>query len=141
VEQPLHGFFVESEVWMNQRHVIRGAISVAEDTRDAIFCATKELFTTIIERNLLSQHEIDAILFSATKDLTSAYPAEAIRQLGWTEIPMMCYQEMAVKDSLAACIRIMMFTNKNEIRPQHVYLHEAEKLRPDLLQEAQNASH
>ena len=125
---------------MVQRNVIRGAISVAEDSRDAIFIATKELFTTIIQRNTLEQHDIDAILFSATQDLSAAYPAEAIRELGWNEIPMMCFQEMAVTNAMPFCIRVMVMSNRNDIQPQHVYLHEAVKLRPDLVYEVHHAS-
>lgn len=125
---------------MVQRNVIRGAISVAEDSREAIFTATKELFSAIIDCNTLEQHDIDAIIFSATQDLQSAYPAEAIRDFGWTEIPMMCVQEMAVKNAMPSCIRVMVMCNRNDIKPQHVYLHEAEKLRPDLVHEVRNAS-
>jgi chorismate mutase len=125
---------------MIHRNTIRGAISVTEDTRDGILSATTELFTTIIERNQLTQDEIEAILFSVTPDLTSVYPAVAIRELGWRDIPMMCFQEMSVVGSLPACIRMMVFSHKDEMKPRHVYLHEAEKLRSDLVNEAQNAS-
>lgn len=126
---------------MNQRNVIRGAISVAEDSHAAILSATKELFMGIINRNQLSQPDVDAIFFSATADLTAVYPAVAIRDYGWTEIPMMCFQEMEVKNSLPLVIRMMVFSNQQNHNPIHVYLHEAEKLRPDLINEAINASH
>ncbi|MBI9048349.1 MAG: chorismate mutase [Anaerolineaceae bacterium] len=125
---------------MYQRNTIRGAISVSEDSRDAILSATAELFSTIVDRNQLQQEEVEAILFSATPDLTAVYPAIAIREMGWDDIPMMCFQEMAVVDALPACIRMIVFNTKKEIKPRHVYLHEAEKLRPDLIHEVQNAS-
>jgi chorismate mutase len=125
---------------MNQRNVIRGAISVVEDSQEAILSATIELFMGLIEQNHLSQYEIDAIFFSATSDLTAVYPAVAIREYGWTDIPMMCFQEMAVENSMPLIIRMMVFSNQTNHIPMHVYLHEAEKLRPDLVNEAKNAS-
>ncbi len=123
---------------MNQRNVIRGAISVVEDSREAILSATTELFMGIIDRNQLSQQGIDAIFFSATADLTSVHPAVAIRNYGWTDIPMMCFQEMAVVNSMPLIIRMMVFSNQKNHNPIHVYLHEAEKLRPDLVNEVKN---
>jgi len=125
---------------MNYRKVIRGAISVTEDTQTAILSATTELFERIIERNTLSEHEIDALLFSATSDLTAVYPAVAIREYGWVEIPMMCFQEMEVRIAVPKIIRMMVFTNKESMNPNHVYLHEAEKLRPDLAHEVNHAN-
>jgi chorismate mutase len=125
---------------MNHRTVIRGAISVTEDTRGAILTATTELFTEIINQNVLSQHEIDALLISATTDITAVYPAVAIRENGWTDIPMMCLQEMYVENAMPLVIRMMVFINKKGNQPIHVYLGEAEKLRPDLVHEAKNAN-
>jgi chorismate mutase len=69
-----------------------------------------------------------------TDDLTSAFPAEAARQLGWTQVPLMCSREIPVPGSLPRCIRVLLQWNTD--LPQddinHVYLGEAAILRPDL---------
>jgi prephenate dehydratase len=58
----------------------------------------------------------------------------AARELGWTDTPMLCAHEIDVPGSLQKCIRVLIHWNTerptSEIR--HVYLYEAEKLRPDI---------
>ena len=125
---------------MNSGNTIRGAISVIENSKEAILAATKELFSNIIDNNHLKPGDIESILFSATKDLTKAYPAIAIREMGFTEITMMCFQEMYVEDSLPLCIRMIVMTKKVINNKKHVYLHDAKQLRPDLVEEVQNAN-
>ena len=46
----------------------------------------------------------------------------------------MCFQEMYVEGSMERCIRITVMANSDEKQKnaQHVYLGEAQKLRPDL---------
>ena len=125
---------------MNSGNTIRGAISVKENSKVAILSATKELFANIIENNRLLQDDIESILFSATKDLTKAYPAVAIREMGYTDITMMCFQEMDVEGSLPMCIRMLVTCNSVINNRQHVYLHDAKQLRPDWSEEVQNAN-
>jgi chorismate mutase len=126
---------------MNAGNTIRGAISVQENSKEAILSATKELFTNIIEKNHFQQDDIESILFSTTKDLTKAYPAIAIREMGFTNITMMCFQEMEVEGSLPMCIRMLISCTAKVENRQHVYLHEAKQLRPDWSEEVQNANH
>lgn len=113
---------------------IRGAISVEENTRTAILENTGLLLKEMIAKNKLLTNNIITIFFTATDDLDEVYPAVAARQLGFTDIPLLCYQEMKVKNSLRKCIRVLMFVDLNcslkEI--EHVYLKKAKILRPDL---------
>ena len=54
--------------------------------------------------------------------------------MGWTAVPLMCAQEMAVPNSLDRCIRVLVLWNTDK-RPEeirHVYLGRARELRPDL---------
>jgi len=70
-----------------------------------------------------------------TADLNAAFPAEAGRRLpGWTHVPMMCAQEIPVPGALPRCVRILMLINTTETASEvhHVYLRDAERLRPDL---------
>lgn len=109
---------------------IRGAITVKENSETEILEQTRILLTEILKRNALREEDIVSIFFSATKDLTKAYPAKAARLMGLTDTAMACYTEMEVEASLRKCIRVLMITDKTE-KPKHVYLGEAKSLRPD----------
>ena len=114
---------------------IRGAITVESNTTDAIKEATVELFQEILTSNSLIPSDIAYMIFTATKDLTKAYPAKFIRtELNITDIPMMCEQEMNVDGSLEMAIRVLVVLADcdAEKKINHVYLKGAKKLRPDL---------
>ena len=113
---------------------IRGAVVAEENSQEAIYTVTSELFREILRHNPdLKPVEIASIFFTMTPDLDAAYPALAVRQMGWKEVAMLCSQEIPVPDSLARCIRVLIHWNtyhtQEEIR--HVYLGEASILRPD----------
>lgn len=114
---------------------IRGAITVDNNTKEDIKLASQELITKIIDENELEEKDIISITFTATDDLDKLYPAEAIRKLGFKYTPLMCCQEMKVKNSLAKCIRVMLYTNQNIKLEEvsHLYLKKAKKLRKDLV--------
>lgn len=114
---------------------IRGAITVDEDTPEAILSATRELLEAIVAQNeIQSYEEFAAIIFTVTEDLSSAFPAEAARQLGMNRVPLLSAREVPVPGSLPRVIRVLALWNTD--RPQdevrHVYLREARRLRPDL---------
>lgn len=113
---------------------IRGAITVDRDLPDEIFFKTKQLLSEIIQKNGISVEQIISIVFTATNDIKSAYPAKAARDLGMKSIPLICCQEMEVKDSLTKCIRVFMHVEVPEkIEIYHVYKEGAILLRPDLI--------
>ncbi len=121
---------------------IRGAITVSEDSAEAILEATRELLLAILEANKgLQPRDITSIFFTATTDLVATHPALGARELGWVHVPLLCAQEIPVPDSLPRVIRVLIHWNTE--RPQdkihHVYLREAVVLRPDLSQ--QNTNH
>jgi len=114
---------------------IRGAVVAEENSQEAIYTVTSELFREILRHNPdLKLVGIASIFFTVTPDLDAAYPALAVRQMGWKEVAMLCSQEIPVPDSLAMCIRVLIHWNtyhtQEEIR--HVYLGEASILRPDI---------
>lgn len=113
---------------------IRGAITVDKNTREDILNATRELMDTIISSNHIDQQDVAATLFTTTTDLDAAYPAQAVRDMGWTMTPLSCFQEMAVEGSLDKCIRVLILWNTNNGLDQvkHIYLRGADQLRPDL---------
>lgn len=116
---------------------VRGATTVEVDSKLEIHEAVKELILKIIEINNFSLNNIISIIFTCTKDLTSAYPAEAARDLGIKHAGLLCVQEMYVENSLKKCIRLMIQVNeeKSQNEVKHIYLRKAKNLRSDLLQE------
>jgi len=115
---------------------IRGATTVDEDQPALILSATQELLEAMLASNTgMRSEDVGSAFFTVTDDLSSVHPALAARQMGWSHVPMMCAREIPVPGSLPRCIRVLVHWNtacdQNEIK--HVYLHEAVKLRPDLV--------
>jgi len=117
-----------------QVRAIRGAITVPENTKDAILEGTRELLHEILNRNNIKQDDIISIIFSMTNDLNAVFPAVAARELGLTDVPLMCSNELDVPGSLKSCIRVLLHLNTDKANSEmkHVYLRNAVVLRPDL---------
>ena len=109
---------------------IRGA-TTANNTREDIIAATKELLAQIVGANLLKIEEIASIIFTVTKDLNAEFPAVAARELGWDETPLLCNYEIDVPKSLPKCIRVLLLVNSDKAQKEikHIYLKEAVNLR------------
>lgn len=115
---------------------IRGATTVTSDNPDLILQATCELLETILSENDgIRLDDIASAFFTTTEDIASAYPALAARQMGWDQVPMMCAREIPVPGSIPLCIRVLIHwnTDKSQQEIKHIYLNEAIKLRPDLV--------
>ena len=115
---------------------IRGATSISSDSRETVVDATTELLEAILRANpTLEVEEIGSVIFTVTEDIRSTFPAQAARQLGWDKVPLLCMQEIPVPNSLPLCIRVMIHWNtaKPQEEIQHIYLHRAQSLRPDLV--------
>ncbi len=113
---------------------IRGATVADDNTINAISDATCELFSKIISENNLDTDNIISAIFTMTNDLDVVYPAKCVREnLGYTDIPFLCYQELNIQGSLRKCIRILMLINSelNKKDIKHIYLKEAKSLRAD----------
>ena len=115
---------------------IRGATTVSADEPELILEATRELLDAILDANeSMKPEDVGSALFTVTDDLTSTFPAEAARQMGWGLVPLICAMEIPVPNSLPRVIRVLVHWNtetpQNEIT--HVYLRDAVKLRPDLV--------
>ena len=112
---------------------VRGATTCAEDSEEAILAATRELLYTMIRANGINQEDVASAHFTTTVDLRATYPALAARQLGWYDAALLCGHEMEVPGSLPRCIRILIHwnTTRGQDEIKHVYLHEAQNLRPD----------
>jgi chorismate mutase len=114
---------------------VRGAITVDRDESEVILAATERLLKTMVAENHIDTTQIASVFFSATPDLTTAFPALAARRIGWTFVPLLTVGEIDVLGSLARCVRILVHLNTDlrQDRIVHVYLEGARKLRPDLV--------
>jgi chorismate mutase len=113
---------------------LRGATTVDADVPEQIVGRVSELVSAMLERNGLTQDELISILFTATKDISSMFPATAARDLGLEDVPLLGAQELDVVGSLPRCVRVMAHVTTERPRKeiQHVYLHGARVLREDL---------
>lgn len=113
---------------------IRGAITVNRNCSEDIMRATVELVKEMVSANSVESEDIAAVFFSVTPDLNDAFPAEAVRSLGWKNVPLFCSTEIDVPGSLGRCIRVLILVNTllKQTEIKHVYLREARQLREDL---------
>ncbi len=110
---------------------IRGAITVDENTEDAIRAAVLELLGEMFRKNNLTEEKISHIIFTVTHELNAAFPAKFARlDMGLSKTAMMCFNELDVPGALPKCLRALIVTNCTEdFAPEFVYLKGAEKLR------------
>ncbi len=114
---------------------IRGAITLKENTKEEIKSATIELLSEMLKQNEINTEDISFAIFTLTDDLNADFPAKYAREfLNFDFVPMMCYHELDVPNSLKMCLRILLNVNtskkQNEIK--HIYLKDAKKLRQDI---------
>jgi len=112
---------------------IRGATTVAANDRLEILARTRELLETMVRLNGLRSEDIASVWFTVTDDLDAEFPAFAARELGWSDVPLMCGREIPVAGALPRCIRVLITWNtaKGQSEIRHAFLHGARALRPD----------
>jgi chorismate mutase len=113
---------------------VRGATTVDHDTPQEIGQRVIALLGQILDRNGLAEEDIISILFTATEDIVSAFPATAARSMGLGAVPLICARELSVVGSVPRCVRVMLHVATGRPRDQihHVYLEGAQGLRDDL---------
>ena len=107
------------------------------DTPEQVTARVGELVAAMLERNGLSTGDLISLLFTATPDITSTYPATAARAaLGLDSVPLLGAQELAVQGGVPRCIRVMAHveTDRPAAEIRHVYLEGARHIRHDLAQ-------
>ncbi|MGA7418814.1 MAG: chorismate mutase [Acidimicrobiales bacterium] len=113
---------------------VRGATTVDADNPEAIRERVVALLEQVLKQNGLSEDDIISILFTATEDIVSTFPATAARSMGLGAVPLICARELAITGSVPRCIRVMLHVttelSRNDIH--HVYLEGAKGLRDDL---------
>jgi chorismate mutase len=113
---------------------VRGATTVEANTREMILDETRKLLALLIRFNEIDSEDVACAIFTVTSDLDAEFPALAARQLGWLDVPLLCSYEVNVPGSLRHCIRVLVLWNtaKSQKEITHVYMKEAQRLRPDL---------
>lgn len=113
---------------------LRGATTVDADTPDQVNDRVAELVAEMLRRNGVLHEDLISLFFTATKDVTSVFPATAARAVGMGDVPLLCAQELDIDGGTPRCIRILMHLETEHPRAalHHVYLHGASGLRDDL---------
>jgi chorismate mutase len=113
---------------------LRGATALAQDDAAEMTQAVVELLTTMLARNNLEDDDLISLLFTATPDLHSQFPATAARAVGLSDVPLLCAQELDVAGAMPRVVRILAHVQCDQPRSAitHVYLRGTESLRSDL---------
>lgn len=113
---------------------LRGATTLQTDDRRHMIERTRELIGELFERNGLEEDDLVSIVFTATSDITSGFPAEAAREAGFLHTPLLCARELEVETGIPLCVRVLVhaYSERPKQELRHVYLHDARQLRTDL---------
>ena len=114
---------------------VRGATIANKNTKVEILDATRELLEKMMDSNPgMAPEDLASVLFTVTEDINAVFPAQAAREIGWYQVPLICAREIPVPDGIEMCIRVLIHWNSD--RPQteikQIYLRESSNLRPDL---------
>ncbi len=113
---------------------VRGATQLEEDSREHMLERVAEMVTDVMASNDLVVDDFISIIFTATSDLVSEFPAYAARRLGFDDVPLICARELEIDGSMPRVVRMMAHVETHMSRSEvtHVYLHGASNLRRDL---------
>jgi chorismate mutase len=113
---------------------VRGATQLDDDVREHMLERVAEMVTDVMTANDLVVDDFISVIFTATSDLVSEFPAYAARRLGFGEVPLLCARELEIEGSMPRVVRMMAHVETKRAKSEitHVYLHGAAKLRRDL---------
>ena len=113
---------------------LRGATTCEENSKSEIEAKTQKLVAEMLDRNAIAHGDLVSIIFTATDDITSEFPATAARALGLGDVPLLCARELAIAHGMPRCVRVMMhlYSDRRRDELHHVYLEGARGLRDDL---------
>jgi chorismate mutase len=113
---------------------VRGATQLEEDVREHLLERVAEMVVDVMSANGLDVDDFISVIFTATSDLVSEFPAYAARRLGFGEIPLLCARELEIDGSMPRVVRMLAHVETDLPRADitHVYLHGAAALRRDL---------
>jgi chorismate mutase len=105
-------------------------VDTAEHVQERVVALLQQMFAA----NDIDHDDIISILFTATDDIHSTFPATAARTFGLGDVPLICARELGIVGGTPRCLRIMMHlsTDRSRAELHHVYLEGAVNLRDDL---------
>ena len=113
---------------------VRGATQLDADDREHMLERVAEMVLDVMKANDLDVDDFISVIFTATPDLVSEFPAYAARRLGFGDVPLICARELAVEGAMPRVVRMLAHVETDRPRRDitHVYLHGAAALRRDL---------
>ncbi len=113
---------------------VRGATQLDADERDHLLGRVEEMVLDVMAANGLRVDDFISVIFTATSDVVSEFPAYAARRLGFGEVPLLCARELEIEGSMPRVVRMLAHVETDLPRADvtHVYLHGAAALRTDL---------
>lgn len=113
---------------------LRGATTIDIDSAEHMEERTIALLAEMFDRNDIDHGDLISIVFTATSDINSAFPAAAARKFGLGDVPLLCAQELDIVDGTPLCLRVLIHLNTERGRDElhHIYLEGARGLRDDL---------
>lgn len=115
---------------------IRGATTLDVDKAEHLHDRVQELMRELLDRNGLTPDDFISIIFTATPDIRSMFPAKAARDLGFDDVPLLGAQELDVDNGMALCVRLLAHveTDKPRSDVHHIFQYGAQALRTDLVE-------
>jgi chorismate mutase len=113
---------------------LRGATTIDVDEQEHMFERVITLLEQLFDRNDIDHDDVVSIVFTATDDVHSAFPAQAARKFGLGDVPLICARELDITGATPRCIRVLihLYTERSRADLHHVYLEGARSLRDDL---------
>jgi chorismate mutase len=92
------------------------------------------LVREMLDRNAIHHDDVISVVFTATDDIHSMFPATAARALGLGDLPLLCARELDIEGATPRCVRVLMHftTDRSPGELRHVYLEGARGLNDDL---------
>lgn len=114
---------------------VRGATQLERDERAHLLDRVEEMVLDVMSANSLVVDDFVSIIFTATSDVVSEFPAYAARQLGFDDVPLLCARELEVGGAMPRVVRMLAHVETELSRGEvtHVFLHGAANLRRDLV--------
>ena len=113
---------------------LRGATTIDVDTPDHMGERIIALLAEMFERNGIDHDDLISVVFTATSDINSTFPAAAARKFGLGDVPLLCAQELDITGGTPRCLRVLIHltTERGRSELHHIYLEGARGLRDDL---------
>jgi chorismate mutase len=113
---------------------LRGATTIDVDEPEHITERVLALLQRLVDDNDIQHEDLISVLFTATDDIHSMFPAAAARKFGWGDVPLICARELDIEGATQHCIRVLIhvMTDRTRRELHHVYLEGAVGLRDDL---------